>query len=177
VLSNSHVDLGILGPLLNGLLLLLALHDTMLHSRGVALVHVLEVLGVGVALGLSLGAVGLSLDVEEESIKLVGAWLQELRAVRRSASRLRLDDRRIYLPVALRGYPWTTIASGVTTGVRLPFTYRTVTFYGASFHNASARHRICNSLEPLLRFLSHGEGYSQKVGKKTYLLILQMPNL
>jgi hypothetical protein len=25
-------------------------------------------------------------------------------------SRLRLDDRRIYLPVALRGYPWTTNA-------------------------------------------------------------------
>ena len=30
--------------------------------------------------------------------------------LRRSASRLRLDDRRISLPVALRGYPWTTIA-------------------------------------------------------------------
>jgi hypothetical protein len=30
--------------------------------------------------------------------------------VRTSASRLRLDDRRISLPVALRGYPGTTIA-------------------------------------------------------------------
>ena len=38
------------------------------------------------------------------------AWLQELRAAGRSASRLRLDDRRIFLPVALRGYPRTTIA-------------------------------------------------------------------
>ena len=38
------------------------------------------------------------------------AWLQELRAAGRSASRLRLDDRRISLPVALRGYPRTTIA-------------------------------------------------------------------
>ena len=33
-----------------------------------------------------------------------------LRALQRSASRLRLDDRRIFLPVALRGYPRTTIA-------------------------------------------------------------------
>ena len=40
----------------------------------------------------------------------VEAWLQELRAAGRSASRLRLDDRRIFLPVALRGYPRTTIA-------------------------------------------------------------------
>ena len=29
---------------------------------------------------------------------------------RSSASRLRLNGRRIYLPAALRGYPWTTIA-------------------------------------------------------------------
>ena len=38
------------------------------------------------------------------------AWLQELRASGRSASRLRLDDRRISLSVALRGYPRTTSA-------------------------------------------------------------------
>src|SRR5436305_14604975 len=30
--------------------------------------------------------------------------------LRGSASRLRLNGRRIYLPAALRGYPWTTIA-------------------------------------------------------------------
>src|SRR5207249_11763176 len=33
-----------------------------------------------------------------------------LHSLRSSASRLRLDDRRIYLPVALRGFPRTTIA-------------------------------------------------------------------
>src|SRR5207247_3710626 len=38
------------------------------------------------------------------------AWLQELCASGRSASRLRLDDRRISLPVTLRGYPRTSIA-------------------------------------------------------------------
>ena len=38
------------------------------------------------------------------------AWLQELRSFRTSASRLRLDDRRISLPVVLRGYPRSTIA-------------------------------------------------------------------
>ena len=38
------------------------------------------------------------------------AWLQELRSSRSSVSRLRLNGRRIYLPAALRGYPWTTIA-------------------------------------------------------------------
>jgi hypothetical protein len=37
-------------------------------------------------------------------------WLQGLRALRRSASRLRLDGRRISLSPALRGYPRTTIA-------------------------------------------------------------------
>src|SRR3989440_11275967 len=35
---------------------------------------------------------------------------EDFAPLRRSASRLRLDDRRISLPVALRGYPWTTIA-------------------------------------------------------------------
>ena len=44
------------------------------------------------------------------------AWLQELRPFQGSASRLRLNGRRIYLPAALRGYPWTTIA-------RDPITY------------------------------------------------------
>ena len=38
------------------------------------------------------------------------AWLQELRSFRNSASRLRLDGRRIYLSTALRGYPRTTSA-------------------------------------------------------------------
>ena len=38
------------------------------------------------------------------------AWLQELRSLRSSASRLRLDARRISLPGALRGYPRSTIA-------------------------------------------------------------------
>ena len=62
--------------------------------------------------------------------------------------------------LALRGGPRRftrnfsgTVLLGVTTGVRVRFAYRTVTFYGASFHNASATHRIGNSLEPLLRFL------------------------
>ena len=38
------------------------------------------------------------------------AWLQELRSLRSSASRLRFDGRRICLPATLRGYPRTTIA-------------------------------------------------------------------
>jgi hypothetical protein len=38
------------------------------------------------------------------------AWLQELRSFQSSASRLRLDGRRISLSPALRGYPRTTIA-------------------------------------------------------------------
>ena len=38
------------------------------------------------------------------------AWFQALRPLRASASRLRLNGRRIYLPATLRGYPWTTIA-------------------------------------------------------------------
>jgi hypothetical protein len=38
------------------------------------------------------------------------AWLQELRSFRSSASRLRLNGRRIYLPATLRGYPRTTSA-------------------------------------------------------------------
>src|ERR671937_1439096 len=38
------------------------------------------------------------------------AWLQGLRSLRISVSRLRLDGRRIYLPAALRGYPRTTSA-------------------------------------------------------------------
>jgi hypothetical protein len=38
------------------------------------------------------------------------AWLQALRPQGASASRLRLDGRRIYLPAALRGYPGSTNA-------------------------------------------------------------------
>jgi hypothetical protein len=38
------------------------------------------------------------------------AWLQELRSVKSSASRLRLDAPRISLRSALRGYPRTTSA-------------------------------------------------------------------
>jgi hypothetical protein len=38
------------------------------------------------------------------------AWLQELRSVKSSASRLRLDALRISLQSALRGYPRTTSA-------------------------------------------------------------------
>ena len=78
VLSDSHVDLGVAGLLLDLLLLLLALHNAVLHSRGVALVHVLEVLGVGVALGLSLRTVCLSLDVEKNAVELVGGVLDLL---------------------------------------------------------------------------------------------------
>ena len=39
---------------------------------------------------------------------------------------------------------------GTLPGDRLPFAYRTVTLCGASFHNASARYRFCNSLKRLL---------------------------
>src|SRR5881394_4202524 len=38
------------------------------------------------------------------------AWLQALRPQGASASRLRLDGRRIFLPTALRGYPGSTNA-------------------------------------------------------------------
>ena len=38
------------------------------------------------------------------------AWFQALRPLRASASRLRLNGRRIYLPATLRGYPRSTIA-------------------------------------------------------------------
>ena len=38
------------------------------------------------------------------------AWLQALRPQGASASRLRLNGRRIYLPATLRGYPGSTIA-------------------------------------------------------------------
>src|SRR2546423_6028982 len=38
------------------------------------------------------------------------AWAKDRRSLRTSASRLRLNDRRISLPVALRGYPRSTIA-------------------------------------------------------------------
>ena len=38
------------------------------------------------------------------------AWFRALRPCGGSTSRLRLDDRRISLPVALRGYPRSTIA-------------------------------------------------------------------
>ena len=54
------------------------------------------------------------------------AWLQALRPIRGSASRLRLNDRRIFLPIVLRGYPrstnaWVALAypvppSVITTG-------------------------------------------------------------
>ena len=54
------------------------------------------------------------------------AWLQALRPQGASASRLRLDGQRIYLPAALRGYPrstnaWAALAypvppSVITTG-------------------------------------------------------------
>ena len=54
------------------------------------------------------------------------AWLQALRPRRGSASRLRLDGRRIFLPTVLRGYPrstnaWVALAypvppSVITTG-------------------------------------------------------------
>ena len=54
------------------------------------------------------------------------AWLQALRPQGASASRLRLDGRRIFLPTALRGYPkstnaWVALAypvppSVITTG-------------------------------------------------------------
>lgn len=78
VLSNGNVDLGVLGPLLELFLLLLALHDAVLSRGGVALVHVLEVLRVRVALGLSLGAVSLSLDVVQHAIELVDGVLDLL---------------------------------------------------------------------------------------------------
>ena len=38
------------------------------------------------------------------------AWFQALRPLRASASRLRLNGRRIYLPATLRGYPRSTNA-------------------------------------------------------------------
>ena len=38
------------------------------------------------------------------------AWLQELRAVKALGIPSQACDRRISLPVALRGYPWSTIA-------------------------------------------------------------------
>ncbi len=38
------------------------------------------------------------------------AWLQGLRAVKALGIPSQAYDRRISLPVALRGYPWTTIA-------------------------------------------------------------------
>jgi hypothetical protein len=54
------------------------------------------------------------------------AWLQALRPIRGSASRLRLNGRRISLPTVLRGYPrstnaWVALAypvppSVITTG-------------------------------------------------------------
>lgn len=78
VLSDSNVDLGVLDLLLSSLLLLLTLHETMLGGIGIALVHVLDVLRVGVALGFGLGTVGLSLDVVEEAVKLVGRVLDLL---------------------------------------------------------------------------------------------------
>ena len=40
----------------------------------------------------------------------MGTWLQELRPVKGSVSRLRLNGRRICLPTVLRGCPRTTIA-------------------------------------------------------------------
>ncbi len=41
---------------------------------------------------------------------------------------------------------------GTPPGDRLPFAYGTLTLCGLSFHNSSARHRFCNSLERLLPF-------------------------
>ncbi len=43
---------------------------------------------------------------------------------------------------------------GTPPGDRIPFAYRAVTFCGASFHNASARYRFCNSLGRLLPSLA-----------------------
>jgi hypothetical protein len=78
VLSDGHVDLGILGLLLERLLLLLALHEAALGRAGVALVHVLDVLRIGVVLSLSCRTVGFSLDVVEDAIKLVSRVLDLL---------------------------------------------------------------------------------------------------
>ena len=41
---------------------------------------------------------------------------------------------------------------GTSPGDRVPFAYGTLTLCGLSFHNSSARHRFCNSLERLLPF-------------------------
>jgi hypothetical protein len=41
---------------------------------------------------------------------------------------------------------------GTSPGDRIPFAYGTLTLCGLSFHNSSARHRFCNSLERLLPF-------------------------
>ena len=57
------------------------------------------------------------------------AWLQALRPQGASASRLRLDGRRIYLPAALRGYPWTTIARVSLTYPVPPLVVTVATWY------------------------------------------------
>src|SRR5438046_7314417 len=49
--------------------------------------------------------------------------------LRGSASRLRLDGRRIYLPAALRGYPWTTIARVSLTYPVPPLVVTVATWY------------------------------------------------
>src|SRR5690242_17819273 len=78
VLSNSDVDLSILGPLLHLLLLLLALHNAVLGGGSVALVHVRKMLRVGVAFGLCLGPVGFLLDIVEVAVDLVDRVLDLL---------------------------------------------------------------------------------------------------
>ena len=61
----------------------------------------------------------------------------------------------VYL--ALRGGPrrFTPVFTvpallGMTVGDRVPFAYRALTCCGATFQNASARHRFCNSVPDLV---------------------------
>jgi len=68
VLGDGHVDLLIGSDLI---LLLLALGELLLGGGGVALVDVLDVLGVGVVPGLSLSLLGLLVDGEEHLIELM----------------------------------------------------------------------------------------------------------
>ena len=74
------------------------------------------------------------------------AWLQELRSFRSSASRLRLDGRRISLPAALRGYPGTTSAR-VSLAYPVPPSVITV---GTWYRNIN-RLSIAYSFRPRLR--------------------------
>lgn len=68
VLGDSHVDLLVGSDLI---LLLLALGELLLGSGCIALVDVLDVLRVGVLLGLLLGSLGLLVDTIEHLIELV----------------------------------------------------------------------------------------------------------